>query len=452
MASLVPNNPFDTSQQKFAGTGDVAGQITGGAMNGKNWDFMDQQGKVLTSVPYDTFVKDYQNSTGVVRPGTTSVNGVPVYDFNSGANGGASFKGPAPMPSFGSNYGGSEPASFTPTAPQDKVFRPKPVDPGIVSSAMTQQPTTNGGLPSNVGTSAPTTPNVATYAPTTRQVNQSTDTVAGQVDSILSKDSPLMARARTLATQQMAQRGLVNSSMAQGAGVAAMIDRATPIAAQDASTYNQVASDNMGALNTSGQFNASELNKFGLQTGAQQFQAGESALDRTQQATLQANEQTFQSGENSVQRGFQERMAVLEQSGLDYRQAREVASRETLFQLEQQGINNRFDQELALKSDMFNAEQTNAERRQIIQNNADLERLGIQINANRQDMPTSFAAGVSNNVMQGVNAILSDGNLTPASKKQAVDNLVNSANAQLGWAATFFKTPIPLLGSPGVTG
>ena len=64
----------------------------------------------------------------------------------------------------------------------------------------------------------------ATVTPQTRQVDRATETTAGQVESLLSKNNPLMQRARTMALQQMNQRGLVNSSMAIGASQAAMID------------------------------------------------------------------------------------------------------------------------------------------------------------------------------------------------------------------------------------
>jgi hypothetical protein len=279
-------------------------------------------------------------------------------------------------------------------------------------------------------------------------VNAPTETAAGQVDSILSKDSPLMQRARTLATQQMAQRGLVNSSMAQGAGVAAMIDRATPLAQQDAQTYSQRALANMEATNQAGLFNTGQTNqmfqfgkdiesRFGLQGEAQKFQTGE-----------RLGAQEFAAGQNQIQLAFNEKMALLQESGMDFRQARDIASREAIVQLEQAGVTNRFDQELALKSDMFNIEQINAERRQIIQNDFELQKLGIQINANNQSIPTAFAANISNTTMQGVNAILADGNLDPAAKQGAIDNLVKYANAQIAWASAFYSTAIPPISAP----
>jgi hypothetical protein len=447
--------------------------------------------------------------------------------------------------------------------------QPKATDTGILGGSMTQQPTTSGQLPSNVGTSAPATPNVATFAPTTHQVNAPTETAQGQLSSILAKDNPLMQRARTQATQSMAQRGLVNSSMAQGAAVAAMIDRATPIAQQDAGTFNQVASENQNALNQSGQFNAAEINRFGLQKGEQQFaaeqaginrefqtgerigsqafassletakqnftsaqaqldraqqvalsdksieaqqalqaaqqnfQGAQSALDRTQQTTLQRDQQGFVAGQSNldraqqlsvanmniqaesarqtsqqafqgsqaamdrgqqtalqvsqqqfqttqaqIQNDFTMRVQQLQEAGQDFRQARDVASREAMVRLEQAGVNNRFDREIALKSSQFNIEQNNLERRQIQQNQAELDRLGLQIRAENARVPTQFAANVSNTTMQGVSAIYgqpmdANGKPTAAERQAQVQSVVNYANNQIAWAERFYSTSIP---------
>lgn len=59
-------------------------------------------------------------------------------------------------------------------------------------------------------------------------------TVEHRLAGILAKDSPLMQRAATQGMQYANGRGMLNSSMAAGAAQGAMIDRATPIAQQDA--------------------------------------------------------------------------------------------------------------------------------------------------------------------------------------------------------------------------
>ena len=206
----------------------------------------------------------------------------------------------------------------------------------------------------NMTTSAaPAANTVSGYDPTVRQIDKTTGTVQGQVNSILATDSPLMQRARTLATQQMAGRGLVNSSMNAGAGVAAMTDKAIQIGTPDANAYNTAASENMAAKNTAGQVGATEANKFSLQTGQQKFTAeqnvatqnfsaaqaqldraqqtaladksveaqkalqvaqqnfteAQSALDRTQQTNLQTGQQKFASGEAALDRAQQTTIA-----------------------------------------------------------------------------------------------------------------------------------------------
>ena len=135
----------------------------------------------------------------------------------------------------------------------------------------------------------------------------------------------------------------------------------------------------MAARNRAAEFNTGSSNQFGLQQDQQNFQI-------TQQA---------------IQNDFNMQMQMLQESGLDFRQARDIASREAIFRLEQMGIQNRFDQELALKSDMFNVEQYNAERRLLLQNQAEFDRLGLQINANNSAIPSNFAATISATAMLG---------------------------------------------------
>ena len=365
---------------------------------------------------------------------------------------------------------------------------------GIVGSAIqsgSPTPTPDATLTTapanNVTTAAaPAANTVSSYAPTTRQIDQPTGTVQGQVNSILATDNPLMQRARTLATQQMAQRGLVNSSMNAGAGVAAMTDKAIQIGAQDANAYNQAASENMAATNTSGQFNANASNTAALQTGQQTFTAqqnkaqqdftsaqtaldraqqtaladksvaaqqalqkaqqdfsgAQAALDRSQQTSLQTSQQTFQATQQQIQNDFAAQTQKLQESGMDFRQARDIASQEAMRKLEQEGITNRFDQELALKSSQFDVEQLKLDQRQLSQNQAELDKLGLQIKASQAQVPTQFAANIANTTMNGVNAILADGNMTAAAKQTSIANLATYANAQIAWAEKFYGTTI----------
>lgn len=65
-------------------------------------------------------------------------------------------------------------------------------------------------------------------------------TVSGQMEGLLGKNSKYLNLARTKAMQTANSRGMLNSSMAAGAGEAAAIEAALPIAQQDAATYKEM--------------------------------------------------------------------------------------------------------------------------------------------------------------------------------------------------------------------
>ena len=76
------------------------------------------------------------------------------------------------------------------------------------------------------------------YKDASEYVNPSA-TVAGQLSSLLSSDSKYIKQARLSAAEQSQERGMLNTSMASGAGGAAAIQQGLPIAQQDATTYKE---------------------------------------------------------------------------------------------------------------------------------------------------------------------------------------------------------------------
>jgi hypothetical protein len=182
-----------------------------------------------------------------------------------------------------------------------------------------------------------------------------------------------------------------------------------------------------------------------LEKARQDFTAAQTTLDRAQQIALQQGQQLFTAGQNDIQNTFTARQAELQRQGNSDLQAKEIASREAMATLEQSGITNRFDKELALKSSQFTIEQNNLDMRQIQDNAAQLDRLGLQIKADQQKIPTAFAAQISNTAMNGVNAIMADGVLTADAKKTAITNLISYANSQITWANKFYSATIPPL-------
>lgn len=86
-------------------------------------------------------------------------------------------------------------------------------------------------------------------------------TVQGQLQGIIAANSPLLQLAEAQARQQMNQRGLLNTSMAVGAGQEAVIKQALPIATQDATLFANQAKYNAEAASAAAQFKAAAENR-----------------------------------------------------------------------------------------------------------------------------------------------------------------------------------------------
>jgi len=135
---------------------------------------------------------------------------------------------------------------------------------------------------------------VAGYDAAKTNFDPATHTVAGQVKSIIDTESPLQKQAETRATQRMNQRGLVNTSINTGAGQAAVLDAALPIASQDANIYNKdeqfnVESENK-ALSQTSQAQSQGAIELGLANRRGELDQELQTLRGTQANTLSAQE------------------------------------------------------------------------------------------------------------------------------------------------------------------
>jgi hypothetical protein len=131
------------------------------------------------------------------------------------------------------------------------------------------------------------------YYATQVKVDPGQQTVQGQLAGLTDPNSQINARAIAQAQQDASKRGLINSSIAGSAAQAAVLDKALPVAQQDAQTYNNVALTNAAAENTASQFNASAQNQFDLQDKtANSQQALQNSTNASQQAIAQLNANT----------------------------------------------------------------------------------------------------------------------------------------------------------------
>lgn len=102
----------------------------------------------------------------------------------------------------------------------------------------------------SVSSGAPQMNLASLQGPTNWNVDPATQTVQGQLQSVLATDSPLIQQARTRALQAQNANGRLNSTMAQSAADSAMYDAALQIATPDAATYANAANTNAATANT----------------------------------------------------------------------------------------------------------------------------------------------------------------------------------------------------------
>lgn len=123
-------------------------------------------------------------------------------------------------------------------------------------------------------------------------------TVEGRLGGLLSQNNPYIDRARTEAAQLANRRGMLNTSMAAGAAEGAAIDRALPIAQQDARAHLEQQFLNQGYTNEAAKHLAdSTITRENLSAGFEQetnqFNANQDweAQKINQEAEQRANEQ-----------------------------------------------------------------------------------------------------------------------------------------------------------------
>jgi len=228
-----------------------------------------------------------------------------------------------------------------------------------------------------IGTARSYTPETATDAAGKWTVDAN-QTVAGNVDQIVAADSPLMQRAATRADQTMNKRGLVNSSMAVGAGQAAVMDAALPIAQQDAQTRAQAA-------------------HYGAQTQNTLQLAGQEATNRAAEYGANA-ENTLQAQSNTI--------------------------RQQAAQLNADAANKLYAQELdvAFKERISSADIASKTSLQQMADATKVDLANIQATYQQMISSNDQAGALYGKVMQNITDIVNNPDIAAADKTTAIEN------------------------------
>lgn len=145
---------------------------------------------------------------------------------------------------------------------------------------------------------------------------QEQELVENRLTGLLDRDNPYISNARQRAAEASSSRGMLNSSLAMGSAERAAIEAGAPIAAQDAATFAQAASENQGYLNQMAQLEnqlATQIDVANIGADASKFSASLSAASAQAQAEAalqrQREQLAFQGEQAGLDRNHQLGMA-----------------------------------------------------------------------------------------------------------------------------------------------
>lgn len=261
--------------------------------------------------------------------------------------------------------------------------------------------------------------------------------VQNQITGLLDPNSDIMKKAIANAQAYSASRGLQSSSIGNETALSSMIDKALPIAQQDAQTYNQAQT-----LGWNNNFTSDQKN-----------------LDRTHDASMadkqgdinnqvQNNQMEWQSGEKGLDRNFQTQLEDLkyrQQLGtLDKQQELQLTQMEksASIQTERDAILNKYQVEL---NDLQN-DQRWKELNAQIDSQVSLRQMELG-----HDMKIQYGNSIGDATNAALNAIglaMNNPNMTKEQQSAAVQEIMNSLNMQTNMLGILYGAiPAPAPGT-----
>lgn len=212
---------------------------------------------------------------------------------------------------------------------------------------------------------------------------------SSQLAGITAEDSPLMKRARQEGILTAARRGLQNSSIAAGTAQGAMVDRAAPIASQNATQLQEQSLANQAAINrarevSSGRETDVSVANANLGTQTSQFNAG------------QANEADRLNAQLGTATNQQNASEANRLAGINA----ELGTRTSQFNAEQQNEIARLNAQLETATSQGNAQEVNAIRTRLAELATQVNMQGADINARANELTARAENDLRQTVLQ----------------------------------------------------
>ncbi|WP_417669383.1 hypothetical protein [Pseudoalteromonas tetraodonis] len=225
--------------------------------------------------------------------------------------------------------------------------------------------------------------------------------VQNQITGLLDPNSALMRKSIAQAQNYSASRGLQSSSIGSETALSSMIDKALPIAQQDAGVYANA--DQAGWQNS---FNAQQ-NNLSREHDASMFdKQGQLQVD------LQNNQYGFQNNQNNADRQQQ-----FEMQQKQYDQSIGTLEKQAQIQKERDKLMNQFD---SMKMDK--AYLQDLEKTKLTWERADTE-FAMNLDANTRLQYQNASADSYNRYLEQVALVYSNPNMTPEQQTKGVETL-----------------------------
>jgi len=207
----------------------------------------------------------------------------------------------APAPQITPAIGDEPIIRGEPTSPALSSLYPTAAPPTTAAVAPDEVQATMAGVQDATAATAVAAPGATAQQAVAGQVvgGPTEMSAAQQMADITAQDSPLMARARQQGLQTAARRGLLGSTIAAQQAMGAMVDRAMPLAQQDAATAVRLASEAADRETAVSSLNAqlgTDVSKF----NDEQLQEAAMLNAQMQTAVSQGNAQAY----NAAQQQF----------------------------------------------------------------------------------------------------------------------------------------------------
>jgi hypothetical protein len=236
-------------------------------------------------------------------------------------------------------------------------------------------------------------------------------TVTGQVRDIVTAGGPLMKQAEARSNMRMNSRGLLNSSLAVGAGQSALYDAALPMAQADAQTNAQAANFNANAANTASAFTADATNKQSLVNQDATNRAAEFQAGATNQANAVNQDATNKAAEFAATAGNR----LTEQSNTINAQASQANAEAT-----NKASMAKLD--VDFKTAISNADAASKAQLQSMSDQTKTELAAIESTYKEMISSNEQAGALYGKVMQNITDVVNNPDITAADKSTAIEN------------------------------